>query len=399
MPIDYVGLAARFGTPLYVYDLETVRNRARALRTVFRYQPLHLLYAIKACPCPAVARVLLAEDYGLDAVSPGEVALARRVGWPVERILFTENNMTDAEMAAARNEGVLINCGSLDRLERLGKAGARAAAVRFNPDAGAGEHDHTITAGPKTKFGVHHGQVDQVLAIEAATGIRVVGCHMHIGSNILDAEAFVRAMAVLLDLARRLPHLRFLDFGGGLGVPYKPDQQPLDLPRLGREADRLMEEFVRRDGRKLALHLEPGRFLVAESAVLLTTVTSLKTRPGPDGRTFAGCDTGFNHLVRPTMYGSYHPIANLSNPSGQPTVVDVVGNLCESGDVFARDRSLPQPRLGDLLALGVAGAYGMAMASTYNMRPLPPEVAVDGDRVTLVRRRQTVDDLLAQWQW
>lgn len=395
-------LAAKYGTPLYVYDLDRVRAQAKALRTAFSYQPLHLLYAIKANPNPAVARVLLEEDFGIDAVSPGEVAWALKLGWKPERILYTENNSTDVEMRQAMAQGVLINCGSLDRLERLGRAGGKECAVRFNPDAGAGEHDHTITAGPKTKFGVHSSQVDQVLAIEKATGIKVVGCHMHIGSNILDADAFVAAMQVILGIAKRLPNLRFIDFGGGLGVPYKPEQKPLDLQRVGAEASKLMARLVSEYGKNLALHLEPGRFLVAESGTLLTTVTSVKRNPASDGhpaRTFVGCDSGFNHLVRPTMYGSYHPIANLSHPQAASESVDVVGNLCESGDVFARERVLPRPELGDVLAIGVAGAYGIAMSSMYNLRPLPAEVAIQGGQDRLVRPRQSMDQLLSTLGW
>jgi diaminopimelate decarboxylase len=389
-------LLARFGSPLYVYDLDVVRARARALKAAVAYRPFETYYAIKANACPAVARAIIAEGYGVDAVSPGEVAMALRLGVSPGRVLYTENNMTDAEQAEALAQGVLVNCGSLDRLQRLGRAGAREAAVRFNPDIGAGAHEKICTAGPLTKFGVHHSQVDEVLRIERETGIRVVGCHMHIGSGILDAVVYGQAMAVLLAVAARLPHLRFIDFGGGLGVPYRPDQRPIDLAAVGRAATQLMESFCAAYGRRLELHLEPGRFLVAESVSLYTTVTSVKSNP--DGRTFVGCDTGFNHLVRPAMYDAYHRIDNVSRPDAPPAVVDVVGNICESGDVFARGRSLPQPQLGDVLALRDAGAYGLSMASTYNLRPLPAEVVLEGGQARLARRRQSVTDLLDAWE-
>ena len=397
MSSDPHALAERFGTPLYVYDLGVVRARAQALQAALPYRPLQLLYAIKANPCPPVARVLLALDFGIDAVSPGEVALARRLGCPPERILYTENNATDEDLTAAIAAGVLVNCGSLDRLRRLGELGATEAAVRINPDVGDSEHAHTLTAGPLTKFGIHHSQMDAVRAIEAETGIHVVGAHMHIGSNVLDAGAYVAAMAVILDAARQLEHLRFIDFGGGLGVPYHQDQQPLDLAQVGRRADDLMRAFCADYGRELELRLEPGRYLVAEAGRLLTRVTGLKTNP--DGRCFVGTDTGFNHLIRPCMYGSHHPIANLSNPGGEPRTVDVVGNICESGDIFARDRELPEPRSGDLLAIGFAGAYGMSMASSYCLRPPPAEVVVDGDSVRLARRRRSPDEIIEEWEW
>ncbi len=405
-------LIARFGSPLYVYDLAVARARARALKASIAYRPFQPIYAIKANSCPAVARVIVAEGFGIDAVSPGEVALALKLGVEPGLVVYTENNMTDAEMAEAMAQGVLINCGSLDRLARLGKAGARTCAVRFNPDIGDGANEKICTGGPMSKFGVHYTQVDEVLRIERDTGIQVVGCHMHIGSGILEATSFVAAMAVLLEVAARLPHLRFVDFGGGIGIPYKPGERAIDVPALGAKASALMAGFATRYAglhgrdRVPGLHLEPGRFLVAESGTLITTVTSVKANPDSrqgattvPGRTYVGCDTGFNHLVRPAMYGAYHRIDNLTSPGARVTTVDVVGNICESGDVFARDRALPMPAVGDLLGLRDAGAYGMSMASGYNTRPMPAEVVIDGDDVRLARPRQTVAQLLDAYVW
>jgi diaminopimelate decarboxylase len=402
MTVSASDLIARFGSPLYVYDLAMVRARARALSASITYRPFQPLYAIKANPCPALVRTIVAEGYGIDAVSPGEVAIALRLGVPPERILFTENNMTDAEMAIAMGQGVMINCGSLDRLQRLAAAGGRAASVRFNPDIGAGAHEKICTAGPLTKFGVHFSQVDAVAQVERTSDLRVVGCHMHIGSGILDATVYARAMAVILAVAERLPNLRFVDFGGGIGIPYRADQPAVDLNALGAQASALMAAFVARYGRALELRLEPGRFLVAEAGTLLTTVTSVKKNPDTPaarGRTYVGCDTGFNHLVRVAMYDAYHRIDNLSRSGAPEQEVDVVGNICESGDVFARARALPAPELGDLLAIRDTGAYGMAMASTYNTRPLPAEVVVDGDQVRLARARQTIEQLLDASIW
>ncbi|HYE07160.1 MAG TPA: diaminopimelate decarboxylase [Planctomycetota bacterium] len=402
MTLDPHDLIARFGSPLYVYDLDVVRARARALKAAVTYRPFQPLYAIKANACPAVAGAIVGEGFGIDAVAPGEVAMALRLGVAPERVLYTENNMTDAEQAEAVRQGVVICAGSLDRLRRLAAAGVRECAVRFNPDVGAGAHAKIHTAGAASKFGVHHSQVDEVLAVEAGTGLRVVGCHMHIGSGSLDADAFVRAMDVILDVGRRLPHLRFVDFGGGIGIPYRPEERAVDLPALGAAASALMADFCRAYGRPLELRLEPGRFLVAEAGTLLTTVTSVKRNPDSSdgaGRTYVGCDTGFNHLIRPCMYDAYHRIENLTRPHAVPAVIDVVGNICESGDVFARDRQLPMPELGDVLAIRDAGAYGLAMASTYNLRPLPAEVAIDHGVARLARRRQSVDDLLAAWEW
>ena len=402
MALDPHDLVARFGSPLYVYDLDVVRARARALKAAVSWRPFQPLYAIKANTCPAVARAIVAEGFGIDAVSPGEVAMALRLGVPPELVLYTENNMTDAEQAEAVRQGVVVGAGSLDRLRRLAAAGVRECAVRFNPDIGAGANAKVHTAGAASKFGVHYSQVDEVLAVERGTPLRVVGCHMHIGSGSLDADAFVRAMGVIIDVARKLPHLRFVDFGGGIGIPYRPEERPVDLAELGRQASSLMAELVRAYGRPLELRLEPGRFLVAEAGTLYATVTSVKRNPDSSdgkGRTYVGCDSGFNHLIRPCLYDAYHRIDNATRPQAAKAVIDVVGNICESGDVFARDRALPMPELGDLLAIRDAGAYGFAMASTYNLRPLPAEVVIDNGVARLARRRQTVEELLDAWEW
>lgn len=396
--MDATALLAAHGSPLYVYDLDIVRARCRALRAAITWTPFQPFFAIKANPCPAVARTIVGEGFGVDAVSPGEVALALRLGVPPGLVLYTENNMTDAEQAEAVRQGVMVNCGSLDRLERLAAAGVRECSVRFNPDIGDGAHEKICTAGPLTKFGVHHSQVEQVLAIERRTGIRVVGAHMHIGSGFLESDAFARACGVIFAIAARLPHLRFVDCGGGIGIPYRaPEAKPMDLQAMGGRLSADFAAFCARLGRPVELRLEPGRFLVAESGTLLCTVTSVKENP--DGRVFVGTDTGFNHMVRVAMYDAWHRIENLSRPDAPRRAVDVVGNICESGDVFARARELPMPQLGDVLAIRDAGAYGFAMASTYNLRPLPAEVVIDGGQVRQVRERQTIGQLLDAWSW
>lgn len=394
-----VQLIAVHGSPLYVYDLDVVRARVRALKAAISWKRFQPLFAMKANPCPAVVRAIVAEGFGIDAVSPGEVALALKLGVRPDLVLYTENNMTDAEMHEAVAQGVLINCGSLDRLERLARSGAREASVRFNPDVGAGAHEKICTGGPLTKFGVSHLQVDEVLRIERETGIKVVGCHMHIGSGFLDHAAFTQACQVIFSIAARLPNLRFVDCGGGIGIPYRTTDASFDLLTMGKQLSEAFAAFCMRYGRDLELRLEPGRFPVAEAGTLYATVTSVKSNPGVEGRTFVGTDTGFNHLVRVAMYEAYHRISNVSRPDAPLRTVDVVGNICESGDVFARARELPSPELGDVLAFHDAGAYGMAMASTYNTRPLPAEVVLDGGVPRLARRRQTVDELLAAYVW
>ncbi|MEK7414075.1 MAG: diaminopimelate decarboxylase, partial [Planctomycetota bacterium] len=396
-PMDAHALIREFGSPLYVYDLDVVQARCRALRSAVTWKPFQIYFAVKANPCPAVVRTIIAEGFGIDAVSPGEVALGLKLGLRPEQILYTENSMTDAEQAEAMRQRVLINCGSIDRLERLAAAGVRECAMRFNPDIGDGAHEKICTAGPLTKFGVHYTLVEQVRAIEQRTGIKVIGAHMHIGSGFLESEAFAKACGVIFELAARLPNLRFVDCGGGIGIPYRADQRAMDLPTMGARLSADMAAFCKRLGRPLELHLEPGRFLVAESGTLFCTVTSVKENP--DGRVFVGTDTGFNHLVRVAMYDAYHRIDNITRPNAPLRKVDVVGNICESGDIFARDRMLPMPQLGDVLAIRDAGAYGMAMASTYNLRPLPAEVVLSAGKPRLARSRQRVSDILDAWIW
>lgn len=386
--------ADEFGTPTYVYSEEVLRRQCAALREHLRGIPFRLLYAMKANSCPAVLRILMEEGLGIDAVSPGELHLALRVGFPPERILFSANNMTDAEMEDAAVAGVLLNIGELSRLDKFGRyAPGSAVCVRLNPQVGAGHHEHVITAGERSKFGIPVEQVASIHEVAQRHGLRIIGLHQHIGSGIMSAETLWKAMTVLLEAAEAFPDIRFLNFGGGMGIAYSPDDQPIDLNEFGRRIVDPLGAFAdRHPSDTLAFWFEPGRFLTAEAGALLVRVNTLKTNRG---RVFAGTDSGMNHLVRPAIYGSYHEIFNLSNPDGSLATYDVTGNICESSDVFARGRQLQEIREGDVLAVLDAGAYGMAMASEYNFRPLPAEVllAADGE-LQLVRRRRTHQELV-----
>ncbi len=391
-PATLLAIARRFGTPTYVYAESVIRAQCQRLRLLLEGLPVELLYAMKANSSPAVLRVLHSEGFGVDAVSPGEMLLALRLGWSPRRVLFSANMMTDAEMRGAVEAGVLLNIGELTRLERFGAAypGARVC-VRLNPRHGAGHHAHVVTAGGKTKFGIPVEQIDEVLALARKYRLTITGIHQHIGSGILDAGKFWAAISVLLDHAGRFPDLQFVNLGGGLGVPYHPDEAELDADDFRRRVVAPLERFVRQHPH-VGLRFEPGRFLVAPSGVLLATVNTIKK--GTE-RTFAGTDTGMGQLVRPSLYDAYHHVENLSRPDGPPRRYDVTGNICETGDVLARDRALPELREGDVLALLDAGAYGMSMASTYNLRPLPAEVMVDMDgKATLARPRLTPEALV-----
>lgn len=393
----FAEIASKFGTPVYVYDLDCIFSRLRALQEGISYEPKRILFAVKANSNSAILkrmRLFFGKNYGkhlgVDAVSIGEVVLAQVADIDKGHILFTGNNMTDEEMRQAQEEGVMVNIDSLTRLRRFGAAypGSRIC-IRINPDVGAGHHDHCITGGPKSKFGIWHTQLEDARKIAKICNLKIVGLHQHIGSQILDPEKFLFAMEVMLDKAEHFEGLEFIDFGGGFGVPYRPEEKPLDIKTLGEKMKERFQKFCRAYGKDLTLIIEPGRYLVAESGILLVQVTTVKKNP--DGRIFVGVNSGFNHLVRPAMYGSYHEILNITNPDAEPVKADIVGNLCESGDKFAEDRLIAIPCEYDLLVIRNAGAYGFSMASNYNLRPLPPEVLLaDGRMPELITKRQEV---------
>jgi len=396
--IEVAALAERYGTPLYVYNAETIDARIDDLLSgIGKYHNTEFLYAIKANYNPAIVRRIISRGLGIDAVSVDEVKLALACGCDKEKILFTENNITDAAMREAHELGVLINIGSLSRLRKFGGAfpGSRVS-IRFNPNIGIASHETNITGGPDSKFGISFQHVEEVKTIAEEFDLQIVGIHQHIGSGWLRLREPILALDVILDIASQFENLEFVDVGGGFGVPYRPEENRLDIDILGDQIKQRFEEFVSSYGRELQLRFEPGRYVVAESGYLLTRVTDMKQ--SISRKTIVGTDTGMNHLVRTAMYGSYHPIQNMTNPQGMYQEYDVTGNICECADFFARDRMMHEIREGDLLAIGVAGAYGMSMATNYQFRALPAEVLVDGGEDSLIRKRETFDDLLARFE-
>lgn len=383
-----------FGTPTYVYSEKVVREQCAKLRDHLEGIPTELLYAMKANDNPAILRIMHREGLGIDAVSPGELHLARSIGFEPERILFSANNMTDAEMREAAAEGVLLNIGELSRLHKFGvHAPGSPVCIRLNPQVGGGHHEHVITAGEQSKFGIPVEDVDRVKAIAERHDLEIRGLHQHIGSGIMNTDILWKAMDVLLEAAASFPDIRFLNFGGGLGIAYRPDEPELDLDNFRDGIVKPLRDFRKsHPSDDLSFWFEPGRFLTAQAGALLVRVNTLKENRG---RCFAGTDSGMGHLVRPAIYGAYHRIDNLSNPDGAKRTYDVTGNICEAGDVFARDRQVQEIREGDVLAVMDAGAYGMAMASEYNLRPLPAEVLLtDSGDLKLIRRRGTVRELV-----
>ena len=400
-PDRLLDIADRFGTPTYVYLETRLREQARALQQRLKPVPHRLFYAMKANASPAVLRILREEGLGFEAVSIAEVLLARRLGMAPEDIFYSGNNITDDEMEAVHAEGVLMNIGELSRLDRFGRRFPGAeVSLRVNPALGDGHHPNVVTAGEQTKFGIPLAELPRALALVERHGLDLIGLHQHIGSGIGTARALRDAMQVLLDASRDAPSLRFLNFGGGLDVPYRPDARPFDLDAFSEHVLPLLHNEAERR-KDIAFWFEPGRFFVAEAGVLLTRVNTIKTTAQ---KSFAGTDTGFNQLIRPVLYDAYHEVVNLSNPAGAARRYDVVGNICETGDRLARNRRLPELREGDVLAVLDAGAYGMSMASEYNLRPLPAEVLLTADGAArTIRRRlspaELVDRLLAETNW
>jgi len=390
--ISVEDLTAQHGSPLYVYEEDTIRDRAKALREALAYPKVKFHFACKANTNLRILRVLREEGCMIDAVSPGEVFMALKAGYSPDEILFTGNNATDDEMRYVVERGVMLNMDSLSQIRRYGKiAPSTKTSVRINPDVGGGHHDHCITGGPDSKFGVYFDKADEIKKAAAESGLRIVGLHEHIGSGILDTETFLLAMKVLLNVAKQFEGLEFIDFGGGIGVPYSPDQKPLDLTDFGRRVSDLFVSFCDEYGARLTLALEPGRFFVAESGFLLATATTVKSTPA---HRFVGTNSGFNHLIRHALYQAYHGIVNGSNPGGPKEHVAVCGNICESGDLFTHGRDIAQVREGDVLVIETAGAYGFAMSSNYNSRPRPAEVLVRDGQSTVIRERETFEDLL-----
>jgi diaminopimelate decarboxylase len=395
-------LAEKYDTPLYVLSEKRIRDNYNRLHSMLinNYKYVRVYYAAKANTNLNVLRILQSEGAYLDTVSPGEVFMGLSSGYTPDRILFTGTNVRNDELRFLAGTNITINVDSQSELDRLLKiAVPPIVSVRVNPEVGAGHHSHCITAGPESKFGLM--EEDALKAYTTAKKARVerFGIHMHIGSGILDVEPYVLAVEKLLSIAKRVHEevgigFEFIDIGGGLGVPYNPEDKELDLSEFSSKIVVPFKNKVKEYGLgKPFLCVEPGRYLVCDASILLTSVNTVKVTPS---KKFVGVDAGFNTLVRPTMYGSYHPIlvANKVAQADKETY-DVVGPICESGDVLAKDRTLPKVEEGDLLAVLNAGAYGFSMSSQYNSRPRAAEVMIRQGKAVIVRQREQLSDLMS----
>lgn len=385
-----------YGTPLYLYDGEVIRQRFRQLKTALPWPGLQLYYAMKANYNPAVLQVLKECGVRLDTVSQAELLLALKAGFEPRQIIYTANNITDTEMRAIQKLGVLFNIGSLSRLEKFGKAfPGSEVCLRFNTGIICGDNPKVQTGGPKSKFGLNPDDRELILRIITEHRLQVTGLHEHTGSGIDDTDKFFQSMQKLLELANptHFPGLRFIDLGGGITIPYREDARVIDYLAFGAKIIEIFKAFCRQYGRKLELYFEPGKYLSGEAGIFIIQVNTLKINAG---RYIAGTNSGFPHLIRPVLYDAYHQILNLSNPGGARKTYDICGHICESGDLFATGRILPEIREGDYLAILNAGAYCQSMAGIYNLRPIPPEVMLSKDRHWLARKGLSPAELVAQ---
>ena len=395
--VPLADIAAAEGTPLYVYSAATIVARYRAIDEAFRSYPHALHYALKANSTLAIARLLRGLGSGADANSGGEIDVALRAGFIPEQIVFTGVGKTAAELAQAIELGVkTINAeseGELERIDLLARERQTRArvALRVNPDIDARSHPHISTGLKTNKFGIALDAARDICRRAARRdGLDIVGLHIHVGSQITDLDPLRRAARAIVTLARELRDdgitIDHLDLGGGLGVSYDGSA----VPSADEYAAALLP-VVRDSG--LAIVLEPGRNIVAPAGALLSRVVDVKDRP--DGKVFVILDAGMTELLRPMLYGSFHRIEPAALTPAKEILADIVGPLCESSDTLGKDRRLPRPEVGDLFAVLDAGAYGAVMASNYNRRLLAPEVLVDDGRWEIIRRRQTLDDVLA----
>jgi len=387
----------RVGTPVYVYSAQAIRYAYQAIEAAFAEYPHAIHYALKANSTLAIVRLLRSLGSRADANSGGEVQVALRAGFDPKDIVLTGVGKTrdELELAIAKGIGTINaeSAGELDRIAAIAQGMNRVArvALRVNPDIDARTHANISTGLKSNKFGVPLQDARAIYAARRALpGLRFVGVHVHIGSQITSAEPLRRAAGVLVSLAKELAEdgfeIEHIDLGGGLGIAY--EGRPLITPK--EYAAAVIPELKRLG---VPVVLEPGRSVVGHAGALIARVVD--TKCAPDGRQFAVLDAGMTELMRPALYGSYHRIVPVMPREGRESAWDVVGPICESSDVFARDRLLPDLAVNDLVAVLDTGAYGAVMASNYNRRMLAPEVLVDETQWTVIRRRQTIDDVLA----
>ena len=391
-PQYLIALGQQFGTPLYVYHAEKIKDQYQKLTTAFHDSDTVFFYACKALTNINILKYIHSLGANVDCSSVNEVRLALHAGFTPNRILYTSNGIGFDEIEEARSLGVIINIDSLSNLEKFGRKFGHTypVGVRLRPNIMAGGNLKISTGHDKSKFGIPVEQVDKVLHLVKKYDLRIADLHIHTGSEIKDVDVFVKGIEILFDFIPKFSELQFLDLGGGFKVPYKEGDGETNIADLAAKVKQAFETHPNPGGRPLQVWFEPGKFLVSECGYFVTQVNVLKET---DAATFVSVDSGFNHLIRPMFYDAYHRIVNVSNPKGEPRRYSVVGNICET-DTFAWDRTINEVREGDYLVFYNAGAYGFEMSSNFNSRFKPAEVFVRDGQAHLIRRRDTFEDLL-----
>lgn len=395
-------LAEKFGSPLYVYNEAVLRERCKDLVGLCKTKGLHINYSAKANANPHLLKIVREEGCLVDAMSPGELYLDLKVGYKPQEILYVCNNVSKEEMKNALSNGVLVSVDSLMQVEQLCQLNQGGKImVRFNPGIGAGHSTKVVTGGKETKFGVDPEKLPQLLEILEKYNVTLAGINHHIGSLFMEGEQYIEAAKILLDLALKLPHfdqLEIIDFGGGFGIPYHKyeNQARFDLEKFSTMLNETLSAWAKEHNYSGKFYLEPGRYIAAECGAILGTVYNVKTN---GTKTFVGTDLGFNTLARPMLYDSFHDVEIYrKNFSGESKEMEqtIVGNICESGDIIAKNRVLPVLEEGDIIAMLDAGAYGFSMSSNYTQRLRPAEVLIQKDGTAkCIRRRDTFEDIFA----
>jgi len=389
---DLVTITQEFGSPIYVYDAQKIEAQYNRLQNAFKnVKQLKINYAVKALSNISVLKLLNSFGSGMDTVSIQEIRLALEAGTPPEKIIYTPNGVSMEEIERATQLGVQINIDNLSILEQFGTKHPKVpVCIRINPHVMAGGNTNISVGHIDSKFGISIHQMPHIKRIVENTGMRINGIHMHTGSDILDIDVFLYASEILFNAATNFENLEFIDFGSGFKVPYKEGDIETNIEELGEKLSLRFNEFCETYGKELILAFEPGKFLVSEAGKFLVKVNVVKQTTST---VFAQVDSGFNHLIRPMLYGSQHEIENISNPNGRERFYSVVGYICET-DTFANNRRISEINEGDILAFSNAGAYCFSMASNYNSRYRPAEVLVHNGKAHLIRKRETFDDII-----
>ena len=390
--IDFIKVVEKFGSPLYIYEADKIKSQFKRLSNAFKnVEKLRINYAVKALSNISILKLMKKLGSGIDTVSIQEVKLGIKAGFDSNRIIFTPNGVNISEIEEVSKLGVQINIDNLSILESFGnKYPKTPVCIRINPHVMAGGNSNISVGHIDSKFGISIHQIPHLMRIVKNTNMNINGVHMHTGSDILDIDVFLHASEILFDTAKNFKNLEFIDFGSGFKVPYKIGDIETNIDELGEKLSLKFNSFCKDYGKNLTLAFEPGKFLVSEAGSFIAKVNVIKQTTST---VFAQIESGFNHLIRPMLYGSYHEIYNLSNPNGRERFYSVVGYICET-DTFGSNRKISEINEGDYLLFKNAGAYCQSMASNYNSRYRPAEVLWAQNKAHLIRKEESFEDIL-----